>query len=167
LRGKYLHQVEQLTGITSHSYVPDLWEYIPAIEWRLSFSVQEKWLIISLNHTQLLCYAFLKVLLKEVINKTPIFLSPNVSVFTKQDHPLLNKSRSRLVNSVLSRDVNLSSNILLSSMKNMLMSKPILSLGFRFPDIYGNMNLLYKFVEDITCLGVTSEMHPNRIFYQF
>jgi hypothetical protein len=34
------------------------------------------------------------------------------------------------------------------------MSKPILSLGFRFPDIYGNMNLLHKLVEDITCLGV-------------
>jgi hypothetical protein len=29
LRGKYLHQVEQLTGIASHSYIPDLWEYLP------------------------------------------------------------------------------------------------------------------------------------------
>ena len=45
------------------------------------------------------------------------------------------------------------------------MSKPILSLGFRFPDVYGNINLLHRFVEDISCLVVASEMHPNRILY--
>jgi hypothetical protein len=49
--------------------------------------------------------------------------------------------------------------------KNILMSKPILSLGFRFPDVYENINLLHKFVEDISCLVVASEMHPNRILY--
>jgi hypothetical protein len=36
LRGKYLHQVEQLTGIASHSYIPDLWEYLPPTEYKKS-----------------------------------------------------------------------------------------------------------------------------------
>ncbi|XP_052065788.1 uncharacterized protein LOC127705500 [Mytilus californianus] len=37
-------------------------------EWRVSFSVAEKRLVYSFSHTQLLCYALLKILLKEVIN---------------------------------------------------------------------------------------------------
>lgn len=39
------------------------------VEWRMSFSVAEKILIFSFNHTQLLCYALLKILLKEIIEK--------------------------------------------------------------------------------------------------
>ncbi|XP_071126621.1 uncharacterized protein [Mytilus edulis] len=37
------------------------------IEWRISFSVGEKFLINTFTHTQLMCYALLKVLLKDVI----------------------------------------------------------------------------------------------------
>lgn len=47
--------------------------------------------------------------------------------------------------------------------KNMLMCRLIFE--FRFPDIYGTFNLLQKFVEDISCLFVISEIHPNRILY--
>ncbi|XP_076116754.1 uncharacterized protein LOC143084230 [Mytilus galloprovincialis] len=39
------------------------------LEWRISFSVAEKFLIFSFSHTQLLCYAMLKLLLKEIIEK--------------------------------------------------------------------------------------------------
>lgn len=38
------------------------------IEWRVSFSVAEKQLVYSFSHTQLLCYALMKLLLKEVID---------------------------------------------------------------------------------------------------
>ena len=46
-------------------------------EWRISFSVPEKMLIYSWNHSQIICYALLKLLLKEVIkkNKKPINFS--------------------------------------------------------------------------------------------
>ncbi|XP_052077026.1 uncharacterized protein LOC127715048 isoform X2 [Mytilus californianus] len=37
------------------------------LEWRISFSVAEKLLIYSFTHTQLLCYAVMKILLKDVI----------------------------------------------------------------------------------------------------
>ncbi|XP_063416265.1 uncharacterized protein LOC134697908 [Mytilus trossulus] len=37
------------------------------IEWRISFSVGEKFLINTFTHTQLICYALLKILLKDVI----------------------------------------------------------------------------------------------------
>ncbi|VDI33854.1 Hypothetical predicted protein [Mytilus galloprovincialis] len=37
-------------------------------EWRMSFSVGEKFLMYTLSHTQLLCYALMKILLKDVIN---------------------------------------------------------------------------------------------------
>ncbi|XP_071124084.1 uncharacterized protein [Mytilus edulis] len=37
------------------------------IEWRISFSVGEKMLISTFTHAQLLCYALLKILLKDVI----------------------------------------------------------------------------------------------------
>lgn len=39
------------------------------LEWRISFSETEKLLIHSFNHTQLMCYALLKLVLKEIINK--------------------------------------------------------------------------------------------------
>lgn len=42
--------------------------YNEEIEWRLSFSVGEKLLIYTFCHTQLLCYALLKILLKDVIS---------------------------------------------------------------------------------------------------
>ena len=38
-------------------------------EWRISFSVPEKMLIYSWNHSQIICYTLLKLLLKEVIKK--------------------------------------------------------------------------------------------------
>ncbi|VDI36227.1 Hypothetical predicted protein [Mytilus galloprovincialis] len=37
------------------------------LEWRISFSVGEKMLISTFTHTQLLCYALLKIILKDVI----------------------------------------------------------------------------------------------------
>ena len=40
------------------------------IEWRLSFSVSEKLLIFSFCHVQLMCYALLKIMLKELIEKS-------------------------------------------------------------------------------------------------
>ena len=189
-----------------------------AIEWLLSFSVKKKWLVMSLNHTQLLCYAFLKDLLKEVINESPrldgLFCSYYLKTilfwmieeideckwspdnfiscymaciqrllycveFSTVVHYFM-LDNNMLEDQLASRDKTELTNLLRDlfksgwscflktetfGVKNILMSKPILSLGFRFPDIYGNMNLLYKFVEDITCLGVTSEMHPNRILY--
>ncbi|XP_063412295.1 uncharacterized protein LOC134695050 [Mytilus trossulus] len=42
-------------------------------EWRFSFSLTEKLLVHSFNHTQLLCYALLKIVLKEIFNKVNIF----------------------------------------------------------------------------------------------
>ena len=39
------------------------------IEWRISFSVGEKLLIYSFTHTQLLCYALMKILIKDVVNR--------------------------------------------------------------------------------------------------
>ncbi|VDI14514.1 Hypothetical predicted protein [Mytilus galloprovincialis] len=39
------------------------------LQWRISFSVAEKILIYSFSHTQLLCYALLKILLKEIVNR--------------------------------------------------------------------------------------------------
>ncbi|XP_063416234.1 uncharacterized protein LOC134697878 [Mytilus trossulus] len=41
------------------------------LEWRISFSVGEKLLIYTFTHTQLLCYALLKIILKDVINIDP------------------------------------------------------------------------------------------------
>ncbi|XP_076070612.1 uncharacterized protein LOC143042237 [Mytilus galloprovincialis] len=38
------------------------------LEWRMSFSVGEKFLIYTFSHTQLLCYSLMKILLKEVIH---------------------------------------------------------------------------------------------------
>ena len=39
------------------------------IEWRISFSVGEKLLIYSFTQTQLLCYALMKILIKDVVNR--------------------------------------------------------------------------------------------------
>ena len=39
------------------------------IEWRISFSVSEKLLIYSFTQTQLLCYALMKILIKDVVNR--------------------------------------------------------------------------------------------------
>ncbi|VDI66293.1 Hypothetical predicted protein [Mytilus galloprovincialis] len=41
------------------------------LKWRISFSVGEKFLIYSFTHTQLLCYSLMKVLLTDVIRKSP------------------------------------------------------------------------------------------------
>ncbi|VDI53549.1 Hypothetical predicted protein [Mytilus galloprovincialis] len=38
------------------------------LEWRISFSVSEKFLIYTFTHAQLLCYALMKILLKDVID---------------------------------------------------------------------------------------------------
>ncbi|XP_052079134.1 uncharacterized protein LOC127717497 [Mytilus californianus] len=39
------------------------------LEWRISFSLAERLLIYSFSHTQLLCYALLKIVLKEIVEK--------------------------------------------------------------------------------------------------
>lgn len=39
------------------------------LEWRISFSVAERFLQFSYNHTQLLCSALLKIVKKEIIEK--------------------------------------------------------------------------------------------------
>ncbi|XP_052077175.1 uncharacterized protein LOC127715175 [Mytilus californianus] len=39
------------------------------LQWRISFSVAEKILIFSFTHVQLLCYALLKLLVKEIVEK--------------------------------------------------------------------------------------------------
>ncbi|VDI30046.1 Hypothetical predicted protein [Mytilus galloprovincialis] len=41
------------------------------LEWRISFSVGEKLLINTFTHTQLICYALLKIILKDVIATDP------------------------------------------------------------------------------------------------
>ncbi|XP_052081001.1 uncharacterized protein LOC127718968 [Mytilus californianus] len=52
-------------------------------EWRLSFSLVEKILIHSFNHCQLLCYALLKIVLKEIIDSVNIFNKLLCSYFIK------------------------------------------------------------------------------------
>lgn len=39
------------------------------LEWRISFSMAEKQLIFSFSNTQLLCYALMKIILKDIIKK--------------------------------------------------------------------------------------------------
>ena len=53
------------------------------LEWRISFSVQEKMLIHSWTHSQIVCYALLKLLLKEVIKKNQIVDNIFCSYFLK------------------------------------------------------------------------------------
>ncbi|VDH96119.1 Hypothetical predicted protein [Mytilus galloprovincialis] len=53
------------------------------IEWRISFSVAEKHLIFSFSHTQLLCYALLKIVLKEIVDTNEDLKSLLCSYFLK------------------------------------------------------------------------------------
>ncbi|XP_071151249.1 uncharacterized protein [Mytilus edulis] len=53
------------------------------LEWRISFSVAEKCLIYSFRHTQLLCYALLKILLKEIVDNHVDFKGLLCSYFLK------------------------------------------------------------------------------------
>ncbi|XP_063410041.1 uncharacterized protein LOC134693230 [Mytilus trossulus] len=53
------------------------------LEWRMSFSVAEKHLIFSFTHTQLLCYALFKLMLKEVIDQKEKFNGLLCSYFLK------------------------------------------------------------------------------------
>ncbi|VDI34685.1 Hypothetical predicted protein [Mytilus galloprovincialis] len=53
------------------------------LEWRISFSVAEKHLIFSFTHTQFLCYALMKLLLKQVIDKNKQFNDLLCSYFMK------------------------------------------------------------------------------------
>lgn len=53
------------------------------LEWRISFSVAEKHLIYSFTHTQLLSYALLKILLKEVIELDTVCKGLLCSYFIK------------------------------------------------------------------------------------
>ncbi|XP_063416235.1 uncharacterized protein LOC134697879 [Mytilus trossulus] len=48
------------------------------LEWRISFSVAEKFLIYTFTHTQLLCYALMKIILKDVINKKEFLSEENI-----------------------------------------------------------------------------------------
>lgn len=52
-------------------------------EWRFSFSLSEKLLVHSFNHTQLLCYALLKIWLKELLNSDNIRNKQLCSYFMK------------------------------------------------------------------------------------
>ncbi|CAC5423065.1 unnamed protein product [Mytilus coruscus] len=53
------------------------------LQWRISFSVAEKILIFSFNHVQLLCYALLKILVKETVEKDEDLKSLLCSYFLK------------------------------------------------------------------------------------
>ncbi|XP_071150507.1 uncharacterized protein [Mytilus edulis] len=53
------------------------------LEWRLSFSLAEKLLVHSFNHCQLLCYALLKIFLREIINNENIFNKELCSYYMK------------------------------------------------------------------------------------
>ncbi|VDI28122.1 Hypothetical predicted protein [Mytilus galloprovincialis] len=53
------------------------------LQWRMSFSVAEKCLIFSFNHTQLLCYALLKIMIKEIVQKQEDLKSLLCSYFVK------------------------------------------------------------------------------------
>ena len=52
-------------------------------EWRMSFSLAEKKLIYAMNHTQFLCYALLKIFLKEAIDVNPAVKGLLCSYFLK------------------------------------------------------------------------------------
>ncbi|VDI73159.1 Hypothetical predicted protein [Mytilus galloprovincialis] len=53
------------------------------LEWRMSFSVAEKHLIFTFTHTQFLCYALLKLMLKQVIDTKEKFNGLLCSYFLK------------------------------------------------------------------------------------
>ncbi|XP_071148912.1 uncharacterized protein [Mytilus edulis] len=54
-----------------------------SLEWRFSFSLVEKLLVHSFNHCQLLCYALLKIFLKEIIDNVDIFNKVLCSYYMK------------------------------------------------------------------------------------
>lgn len=57
---------------------------IHPFEWRFSFSLSEKKLLVhSFNHTQMLCYALLKSWLKEILNTDNILNNRLCSYFVK------------------------------------------------------------------------------------
>jgi hypothetical protein len=65
------------------------------IEWRISFSVGEKLLISSFTQTQLLCYALMKILIKDVVNQDSrckdlicSFYIKNIIVWVSEEIPL-------------------------------------------------------------------------------
>ncbi|VDI23866.1 Hypothetical predicted protein [Mytilus galloprovincialis] len=53
------------------------------LQWRISFSVAEKFLIFAFNHTQLLCYALLKIMIKEIVQKQEDLRNLLCSYFVK------------------------------------------------------------------------------------
>ncbi|VDI23865.1 Hypothetical predicted protein [Mytilus galloprovincialis] len=53
------------------------------LQWRISFSVGEKCLIFAFNHIQLLCYALLKIMIKEIVEKHTDLKSLLCSYFVK------------------------------------------------------------------------------------
>ncbi|VDI17660.1 Hypothetical predicted protein [Mytilus galloprovincialis] len=53
------------------------------LEWRISFSIQEKKLIYTWNHTQMMCYALLKILLNDILKKNPKISDLLCSYFLK------------------------------------------------------------------------------------
>ena len=74
---KRLHQCKWPSYDTVLSIVSDGVLFVPIgakqssfenIDWRMSFSLAEKKLVHSMNHVQFLCYALLKILLKEAID---------------------------------------------------------------------------------------------------
>jgi hypothetical protein len=65
------------------------------IEWRISFSVCEKQLIYSFTQTQLLCYALMNILIKDVVNRDSrckdlicSFYIKNIIVCVSEEIPL-------------------------------------------------------------------------------
>ena len=63
-------------------------------EWRISFSLAERTLVWSFNHTQMQCYAVMKIILKEFIKKNCFATKPgamfvfyqNVFILEIRDH---------------------------------------------------------------------------------
>ncbi|XP_052098891.1 uncharacterized protein LOC127733600 [Mytilus californianus] len=53
------------------------------LEWRMSFSLSEKVLIHSFNHVQIICYALLKIYLKEIVNSNKILSKLLCSYYMK------------------------------------------------------------------------------------
>ncbi|VDI23862.1 Hypothetical predicted protein [Mytilus galloprovincialis] len=53
------------------------------LQWRMSISVAEKCLIFAFNHTQLLCYALLKIMIKDIVEKQEDLKNLLCSYFVK------------------------------------------------------------------------------------
>ncbi|XP_071128167.1 uncharacterized protein [Mytilus edulis] len=54
-----------------------------SLEWRFSFSLSEKLIVCSFNHSQLLCYSLLKIFLKQILNKDKILHNKLCSYYMK------------------------------------------------------------------------------------